>query len=418
MQHDMRETARALIASVLLLAAAASAAGAENATERPMADAPCIAFVSTRGAAAKAAPGSTGSTEPAQDLFITNYQGKALVNVTNDPESRPHSLQWSPDGATLAWLSSKGIEALSGGVKRTLVKRDEFIAQILAWSPRSDMIAFYGVKMGKNAVPMPGGVFLVDLAGGEPTKFMDLRDAPIMRWAANIDSLLLGAPNGAVLLAPVQGRRYAIQSTLVFRPETPDIAIDLAVSPDGSLGALSLAEKECPEVRTIRIFATNGGSAKRLIESTDVGQVFPAWRPTDNKVLAFIGQKDEHRALYLCQIDSGTLSRVALPKPYTDVSAFGWSSDGARVAVQCEREDAAPGVANILILDAVTMKLTPLTDSAAERDSEPAWRPEGARETREESAPTIETTAAASPTQIESTSASVESTEPSPQAGK
>jgi len=407
MHRSLALMTRVAIAGVLVVAIVHLAAAEETAAGQ-QAGKPCIAFVSTRVAAAEAAPGAAERVASGSDLFIANYDGKALINVTNNPSSRPRSPQWSPDGSTLAWLSTSGLEIFAKGSKRALVKRSDFLADMFAWSPQSDMIALYGARIEEGGASHPNAVFLADPAGSAPVKFMDLRDAATMRWANVIDAIIIGAPTGAVIRAQAESRSYSTDSRLIFRPDKPSVAIDLAASPDGSLCALSLLRDS--GMRTIRVFGTNGSEAKELIESTDLAQVYPAWRPTDDNVLAFIGRTDGPWKLYLYEISAKKLSHVDAAKPYADVSSFSWSSDGKHIAVAYDHEGERPRPSAIFVLDVATMKLSQFTESSSARDLSPAWRPEPVRNAGKAPAPAVESTATPPAARVESTAVSVEST--------
>ncbi len=110
------------------------------------------------------------------------------------------------------------------------------------------------------------------------------------------------------------------------------------------------------------------GAAVRLTNSVGV-DVYPAWSP-NKQLVAFISNQNGGSALWL--MDANGESKRQLTGPNVDVSAFRWSPDSVRIAVEVVGDSRR----SISILDTETDEITSL--ASADEDARVGdWSPDG-----------------------------------------
>ena len=119
----------------------------------------------------------------------------------------------------------------------------------------------------------------------------------------------------------------------------------------------------------IDVYKIDSGSGESVrLTASEGDDLAPMWSP-NKKLIAFISDRNGAGALWL--MDSDGESKRQVSEPSNDVSAFRWSPDSDRIAVELNGADRS-----ISILDIDTKEMTPLT-SASENVRVGDWSPDG-----------------------------------------
>ncbi len=265
-------------------------------------------------------------------VWMTSWDGKQTVQLTRSDEGDSEP-RWSPDGQSLAFLSSRGDDDApaqlwllprAGGEPRALTT---FKGDVLdyAWSPDGKKIALVVMDEDPNKV-------------SDKDKDEDQTPPPIVidRYYFKEDGTgYLGALRHHLYVLDVATSEVVMLTAGVYDESQP------AWSPDGSkiafvskrgadpdrstqTGLYTITPGTIEEPHLVTTFAGIAG------DTGDVGR--PVWRP-DGGALAFVGMRDEKLIYYATQelvvapLD-GTPARMVSADLDRNVSAPKWSADG------------------------------------------------------------------------------------------
>ena len=236
--------------------------------------------------AAAAFPGKNGKLAFSGDGVTVDYDifvhdGRRLDDLTPDAtdDARP---AWSADGRRIAWerYADRGSPEIfvmdADGGNRRQVTSGPGVAQMPAWSPGGERIAYYGSARGQGGDLF--GLFVIALDGsGERFYGGD----------GSIDSEPAWSPDGGVIAVASRAR-------------------------DGSGEGLQLLDPD-------------SGVRSRLTSGDDTS---PTWSPDGGRV-AFVRFADGEFAIHVVNRDGSGIRRVAAPASDVAVPiAVRWSPDG------------------------------------------------------------------------------------------
>jgi TolB protein len=112
------------------------------------------------------------------------------------------------------------------------------------------------------------------------------------------------------------------------------------------------------------------GANQHIIANSSAPLMSPSWSP-DSRKLAYVSFEEEHSAIYVQTLRTGTRDRVSARAGINGAPVF--SPDGRMLALALSRDQ---GNLDIYLLDLAGQVLTRLTRDAA-IDTEPAWSPDG-----------------------------------------
>ena len=351
---------------------------------------PCIAYFSTRtGARGSYSIGFAPESllHYSRDLFVANYHGQEIVNVSDNPESGPRSHAWSPDGRHLSWTSERGLEVFTDGRKEIAVRASDYYIRPsapYAWSPMSDQLAFVGHRCEDGRRVEDYALYLVPLSGGSVVKVTDMKGKrpSAIRWLEKSDTLVWVSTYEGVEALPIREGRPTGSARKLFEPDG-GYCSGLSVSTEGSTVATAVAHYNGVWQFVIWTFSVEGKDVRRLTRTENLQESPVCWSPYDKNLVAFNGSRIDPvsrkllsaPSLYLCQVDSGDVSVVETDEAYWSVGSPSWSPDGRYIAAVGARKDNTIYACDILILDVATLKWSRFTDSAEIMDDYPLWRP-------------------------------------------
>jgi tetratricopeptide (TPR) repeat protein len=203
------------------------------------------------------------------------------------------------------------------GTEQTRITVNDAIDGGPGWSPDGAAIAF--ARQSEAGLD----IFMVALAGGEPTRVTNLAGSD-----------LAGAAEPA------------------WSPDGRTIAFHSRVNPD------------------IHVISVDGTGLRNLTNSPRA-DMHPAWSP-DGSRIAFTTNRDRNAEIYVMNADGSVPVRLTF-EPAADRWPA-WSPDGSRIAFMSERD----GNREIYVMNADGTRPRRVTNDPAE-DGKPSWSPDGRR---------------------------------------
>lgn len=254
------------------------------------------------------------------EIYLMNADGSGQRNITNHP-SVDLIPKWSPDGNTLAFLSSRAdgfkifvitVIDIENGTFSEPVQVSQYGSFSFSWSP--DGAKFVFVRENNNIYDL----YTMNIDGSDLTRLTDTEYAE-------------------------------------FHPDW---------SPDGTKIAFTLTNEEG---QNIYIMDLNESHPYRLTDNN--ASFFPSWSPIGNRI-AYNSSRPGQQGLDIClrNVDG---SNERFITDYLNHDEFpSWSSDGTRITYESDRN----GFETIYVVDVGSGSTIPLTNNRA-NDGGPDWRP-------------------------------------------
>ncbi len=311
-----RRTAGRFAVSIAGVALAATAlAGSPPESALPTWSLEAAAFVFTSGASGNS------------DLWLQRGPGGPAENLTANP-AQDHVASWFPDGSRIAFQTTRDgqrevyVMAVDGSGLRNLTDHPahDLLPDV---SPDGSGIVFFsdrGIEHGPRE--MPGNLYLVASAGGEPERLT--REPLSSTFGADFSpdgrSLLFAREFGETIdlvlldLATLEERRL---------PGTSAAEYGGRVSPDGRRVAFHAAE----ESGEARIVVMNLDGSERLELTRGAQHYGPQWSP-DGRLLMFTGAPLGATRFDLMTVPSGGGEVLPLVATDQDERSGSWSPAG------------------------------------------------------------------------------------------
>lgn len=182
-----------------------------------------------------------------------------------------------------------------------------------------------------------------------------------------------------LLLFSLWGARWFTPSPLQWnaRPLTsyPGVEFFPALSPDGSMVAMSWAGVDPPEGDPLDIYVMkiNNGSPAR-VTSLPLCEYFPCWSP-DGSLIAFSNETDEGFEVCTIPVFGGT--KRTLARIESSIIGLDWSPDGQTIAYASGDETSEIHKIRTLSLTDLSLKEITSPPENGEGDIDPAFSPDG-----------------------------------------
>jgi len=315
----------------------------------------------------------------ARDLWTVDLEsGHHVKRTTFRGEDRDPV--WSPDGATLYYLSEQGGSfnvwalPLAGGEPRALTHHGPHPARFL--SGAADGTLCYTVN-GELFVLRPGQEprpLRVTVTAGERT---NARTREVLRRGATEFAV---APNEEEVAFVVRGEVFVASiahGTTRRVTETPEQERSVAWAPDGRTlyyagergGSWNLYATTLARPQEKHFFNASLLEEKPLLVSTD--ETFQPVVSPDGKQIAYLRNRDEIRVLDVATGASRTVVPADRNYSYADGDVvYAWSPDGRWLA--CSILTQGRWLENIGVVDLATGQLVDMTQSGYS-EVQPAW---------------------------------------------
>lgn len=312
------------------------------------------------------------------DIFVADADGSNPINISNDPgfDLLP---AWSAQSGLLAWATDRfgeGIDIVTADIEgKGLVNvsnapdTDDFSIQ---WSPNGQLLAFLSTRFGDAEVfvATPDGETLFNLSNHEA-------DDVLFDWSPACADLATGDDWADCRLLIGSDRGNSTQDLVVYSL-SPDgavfefavnaefSALEAAFSPDGSQLAYLSADASKTQV-DIYLLDLESGESTQLTDTPEAERAI-AWSPT-GEAIAYLSDEDGDSDIYAVTVADGAIANL------TDTDAgeglnddFDWSPDGSRILFSTDRD----GNPDIYVMDADGGNQTNLTNSSGP-ELEPIW---------------------------------------------
>lgn len=302
------------------------------------------------------------------DPITKESQTLTTTKIDSSPRYSPGILQWSPDGAKIAFIApGEGIDNIflvdpeSGETTRLL----ESLLKITAfhWSPSGSEIAFLGAKLGESE----GSLFKINIDGSNQEEIATRDDfriliAPIVDWPKE-DNLLVSAhvwADNEPFLRKVQ--LFQVNQTNGELRRVSDERFDY-IGADFSPDASHILFYSHDEENNLDLFLMNADGNK-LQQLADFSVADPAWSP-DSKQITYA----YNGSISTINVREGTA--VAIVSMY-DTRAPAWSPDGEWIVFAGKSEENS--YFQLYMVHSDGTELTLLTNTEQHHDL-PVWQP-------------------------------------------
>jgi Tol biopolymer transport system component len=264
------------------------------------------------------------------DVFFMNADGSDQRNVTNSELTGDREPSFSPDGAMMAFSSSRGdtgvniwVMDLATGEWRQLTD-NAAIDGGARWSPEGDRLAFYSFRDQDAQL-----LWIMNADGANPTPILaDLvpsENTPCLggfpgNWYPDSDRLVFRGSQGSTRNLQICSVNTDGTGGQTILNEPGTLNYHPAVSPDGNKIAFTSNRDGNFE---IYVMNANGGGLKRLTED-DATDEYPVWSP-DGQWLAFHSNRSGNFDIFIMRPD-GSDVRQLTDDEADDMEPF-WGTD-------------------------------------------------------------------------------------------
>jgi prepilin-type N-terminal cleavage/methylation domain-containing protein len=257
------------------------------------------------------------------DIYVMNTDGTGLTNLTDDIQTGPYPVEWSPDGSRIAFTSDRDgnreVYVMNAdGTALTNLTNNPGDDYSPTWSPDGSRIAFYSERDGNSEV-----------------------------YVMNADGTAL--------------------TNLSNHPGFDEFP---AWSPDGS----RIAFTSDRDGANSEVYVINAdGTALTNLTNDPQTEYFPLWSP-DGSRIAFTGDRNGYSDVFVMNADGTGQTNLTNSPGYEQQLA--WSPDGSRIACHCDRSLVGFAGLEIYVVNADGTGETRLTNSPG-YDFYPDWLPDG-----------------------------------------
>jgi len=246
------------------------------------------------------------------EIYVMDTQGENLRNLTNHPAGDA-SPAWSPDGATIAWISNRegNYDIYTMTADGTNVRRltDDPEADVWpAWSPDGASIAFMSKRDGDWEI------YVMDADGANPRRLTtEAGDDRAPAWSPDGIHLLFSsdrAGNDDIYMMTVDG------SQVIQLTDDPAGDIQPAWSPDGR--QILFASERSGDWE-IYLMQADGSGVQRLTNNS-APDFEPSWSPDGETIVWHAGWNNMNEEIFAMNADGSDLRRLT-NHPANDTSA-------------------------------------------------------------------------------------------------
>ena len=296
------------------------------------------------------------------EVYVMNADGSAVANLTNNA-AYDYVRAWSPDGRKIVFTSRRDgndeiyVMNADGSAVVNLTNNGAFDLSF-GWSPDGQKIGFYSTRDGN------GDVYVMNADGSAVANLTN---------NAALDYAAAWSPDGRKIAFSsrrdgndeiyVMNADGSAQTRLTNRPSHRDV--DPAWSPDGR--KIAFVQDDGGEIYVMNA----DGSAVVNLTNNAAWDGSPAWSP-DGQKIAFQSYRDGNPEIYVMNVDGSAVVNLTI-NALDDASAA-WSPDGRKIAFYSNRS-SRNFYGDVYVMNADGTNPTRLTNTPAQREEKPLWRP-------------------------------------------